>query len=135
MTTQASTQAPLFVLGCGAVTSLGGSLEVSVAAARAGVRRMRIDDATDTNIAPVGPLEGKEPAERAWAMLLPVLDEVMRGPKPKLPLKLGVWIAAPAALKPADLVKRPLTRIDGFTLTGVKDIGGHASAPLAALPQ
>jgi 3-oxoacyl-[acyl-carrier-protein] synthase-1 len=135
MATQAAVQAPLFVLGCGAVTSLGGSLEVSVAAARAGVRRMLIDDATETNIAPVGPLVGKEPAERARAMLLPVLDEVMRGPKPTLPLKLGVWIAAPAALRPAQLVKRPLTRIEGFTLTGVKEVGGHGSAPLAALPQ
>jgi 3-oxoacyl-[acyl-carrier-protein] synthase-1 len=132
----------LYVVGYGAVTSLGATTRVAMAAARGGLTRMMLDDpdadeeeGQGTNIAPVSTLATEEPPARGLAMLRRVAAEALRPIERRSSLALGVWVGGPAALAPGPMIKEVLARTGAFGATTVTDVGGHGSAPLWVLPQ
>lgn len=131
----------LYVVGCGAVTSLGATTRVGMAAVRAGITRMILDDPDDsaeegsTSIAPVSTLETEDIWARGQTMLRRAVDEALRPVERRSSLRLGVWVAGPSALRPGPTINDILGQTEAFGATTMADVGGHGSAPLAALSQ
>jgi 3-oxoacyl-[acyl-carrier-protein] synthase-1 len=132
----------LYVVGYGAVTSLGATPRVAMAAVRAGITRMILDDPDDndeegqmTNIAPVSTLEPEDIRTLGQAMLRRAVDEALRPIDRRSSLKIGIWVAGPSALTPEPTINAVLAQAEAFGATTTAYVGGHGSAPLAALPQ
>jgi 3-oxoacyl-[acyl-carrier-protein] synthase-1 len=132
----------IYVVGYGAVTSLGATSEVAMAAVRAGITRMILDDPDDndeegqmTNIAPVSTLEPEDIRTRGQSILRRAVDEALRPVDRRSSLRLGIWVAGPSALTPELTINDVMAQTEAFGATTTAYVGGHGSAPLAALPQ
>ncbi len=132
--TQART---IHILGLGAVTSVGATAAVAMAAAQAELSRMMLvpdDDAENaTNVARIAALSLGSPAARAQEFLRLAAAQALAPAIGITARTLGGWSAGPPLFDASVLVSKvAATRLRGVSAR-METVGGHGSSALLAL--
>ncbi len=129
-----------YVVGFGAVTPVGASAAVAMAAVRAGVARISIapddadlDDGDASNVARIWTLAVDEPGERGRDLVrLAVEQAAASAPRGRIgPIR--VWTAGPSSPDNALVISKVLADRLRLVPAAVEHVGGHGSSALLAV--
>jgi 3-oxoacyl-[acyl-carrier-protein] synthase-1 len=129
-----------YVVGFGAVTPVGASAAVAMAAVRAGVTRISLDpnaadlgDSDASNVARIGHLDVDEPGERGKALIqLAVEQAVASVPSGRIG-SIRVWTAGPSSPDNTLVIAKVLADRLRLVPASVEHVGGHGSSALLAV--
>ena len=131
----------IHIIGCGAVTAVGASAPVAMAAVQAGLSRMRLvpedadpdDDDVVTNVSHITTLSTEEPAARSRELLRLAIEEAMFPLLGRAPGPLGAWTVGPPMLDARQVVTQVAAERHRIVPVVVEAVGDHGSAALCAV--